>query len=272
MAARSNLTLRLVTAAIAVPPLLLLMFRGPPWGFFLLVITIAALGARELFQMTHPGDGVSQAIGVALTVVVGVALYFWGSDPRVPFTVLLWVPLLGMLVPLLRLGSIATAGLRTFASMAGPLYVGASLTTLALLRRDLESGPAWVVLALCFAWLADTGGYFFGRFLGKTKLYEAVSPKKTRAGFVGALVFSGLSALVAHFWFLPELALVPGVLLGVAAGAVGQLGDLVESLIKRSTGIKDSGTLVPGHGGILDRIDALLVVGPLVYVYVLWAH
>jgi phosphatidate cytidylyltransferase len=123
---------------------------------------------------------------------------------------------------------------------------------------------------LCFAWLADTGGYFFGRFLGKRKLYEAISPKKTRAGFVGALVGAGLSAVIAKFWFLPEINLVHGVLLGVVSGAAGQCGDLVESLLKRSTGIKDSGTLVPGHGGILDRIDALLVVSPLVYVYLLW--
>jgi phosphatidate cytidylyltransferase len=266
----SNLLMRVLTAVVAVPPLLLLMFRGPAWGFYLLVGLIVALGARELFRMTHPDDTVSQILCIALTVAVSAILYFGGHEPRVLLTVLL-LPIAGIFIPLVRLGNIATAGLRITASAAGPLYLGACLTTLALMRRDLgATGPGWVVLSLCFAWLADTGGYFFGRFLGKAKLYEAISPKKTRAGFVGALVGAGASAVIAKLWFLPEIDLLQGVLLGVVCGAAGQCGDLVESLLKRSTGIKDSGTLVPGHGGILDRIDALLVVSPLVYLYLLW--
>jgi phosphatidate cytidylyltransferase len=122
-------------------------------------------------------------------------------------------------------------------------------------------------MSLTFSWLADTGGYFFGRFLGKTKLYEAVSPKKTRAGFVGALVGASVGATLASLWYLPALPLAHALPLGLFAGAVGQLGDLVESLLKRSTGIKDSGGIVPGHGGMLDRIDALIVVSPIVYLY-----
>lgn len=269
--AASNLGLRLITAAVVVPPLLLLMFRGPAWGFYALVLLIACLGARELFRMTHPGDAISQGIGVVSTALVSLGVYFGANDARLLMTVLLAVPVVGILVPLARLGEIATAGIRIMAGVAGPLYVGASLTTLAVLRRDLgPSGPGWVVLTLTFAWLADTGGYFFGRFLGKTKLYEAVSPKKTRAGFVGALVGACVGALAARFWYLPEVNLAHVLPLAVFAGALGQLGDLVESLLKRSTGIKDSGSVVPGHGGVLDRIDALLVVSPLVYLYVLW--
>lgn len=270
--AASNLTLRLVTAAVVVPPLLLLMYRGPAWGFFVVVLLATALAARELFRMTHPGDAVSQAVGVVSCLLTGAAVYLYPDDPRVLISVLLVVPLLGMLLPLARLGDIATAGMRMTAGAAGPFYVGATLATLALLRRDFASGPSWVVLALMFAWLADTGGYFFGRFLGKTPLYPAVSPKKTRAGFVGALVGASLGTVIAHFGFLPELELGPGLLLAVVAGAAGQLGDLTESLLKRSTGIKDSGSLVPGHGGMLDRVDALLVVGPLVYLYARWAE
>jgi phosphatidate cytidylyltransferase len=186
-------------------------------------------------------------------------------------TVIVALPAFAILVPLLRLGDISTAGLRIMAGVAGPLYVGASLTTLALIRRDLgPAGPAWVVLALTFAWLADTGGYFFGRFLGKTKLYPAVSPKKTRAGFVGALVGAAVGALAAKLWYLPGIDLAQVLPLAILAGAFGQFGDLVESLLKRSTGIKDSGAVIPGHGGVLDRIDALLVVAPIVYLYVLW--
>ena len=120
------------------------------------------------------------------------------------------------------------------------------------------------------AWLGDTGGYFAGRYLGKTKLYEAVSPKKTREGFFGSLGGAVCGSLLAHFWYLPTLPLVHGLLLAVVGGALGQMGDLVESLLKRSTGIKDSGSIVPGHGGLLDRVDALLVVSPIVYLYTAW--
>ncbi|HEX3776164.1 MAG TPA: phosphatidate cytidylyltransferase [Polyangiaceae bacterium] len=271
--AASNLKVRLLTAAVVVPPLLWLLFLGPAWGFFALVLAAAGIAADELFRMTHPDDGVSRAIGIATTLATSIALYFWSYDSRVLLTLLFVLPLLGLMVPLWRLGEIPTSALRTFAGVGGPLYIGGMLTALALLRRDAGSvGPNYVFMCLTFAWLADTGGYFFGRFFGKTKLYEAVSPKKTRAGFVGALVGAELGALLGHFFYLKSIPLEHALLLGLVAGALGQCGDLVESLLKRSTGIKDSGSIVPGHGGMLDRIDALIVVSPIVYLYVLWAQ
>ncbi len=271
LVAKTNLAVRLITAAVVAPLLLGLMFYGPVWAWHLLVVAATAVAAQELFGMTHPGDGISQAIGVVMSVAVSLALYFFTQDARVLLTVLFVVPIVGTLVTLFRLGQIPTAAFRIMAFVAGPLYVGGLLSTIALLRRDLgDNGPHYVLMTLMFAWLGDTGGYFFGRFLGKTKLYEAVSPKKTRAGFVGSLVGSALGAVIAHFWFLPSIPLEHALPLAVVAGALGQLGDLVESLIKRSTGIKDSGWIVPGHGGILDRIDALLVVSPIVYMYALW--
>jgi phosphatidate cytidylyltransferase len=121
-----------------------------------------------------------------------------------------------------------------------------------------------------FAWWGDTGGYFAGRYLGKHKLYEAVSPKKTIEGSVGGLAGSVLGALCAHFWYLPSISLAHAIPLSLVAGAFGQAGDLGESLIKRSTGVKDSGQIVPGHGGILDRVDALLLTSAVVFLYTLW--
>jgi phosphatidate cytidylyltransferase len=269
--AASNLKVRLLTAAVVVPPLLWLLFRGPAWGFFLLVLVATAIAADELFRMTHPADGVARAIGVVTTLGVSVALYMRGTDPRVLLTLLFVVPLLGLMVPLWRLGEIPSSALRTFAGVTGPFYIGGLLVSLALVRRDAGSvGPEYVFMCLTFAWLADTGGYFFGRFLGKRKLYEAVSPKKTRAGFVGALLGAEVGAALAHFVYLRSIPLAHALLLGLVAGALGQFGDLVESLLKRSTGIKDSGSIVPGHGGMLDRIDALIIVAPIVFLYVLW--
>ena len=265
---KSNLAQRLLTAAIAVPLLLLLLFRGPSWGFALLVLGACAVAALELFQMTHPDDRAARVIGVITTAATMVALYAYGRDARVVFSVALGVTLLGLLVPLWRLGDIGSAGLRIMAGIAGPLYVGALIATLALLRRDF--GPGFVLLALMFAWFGDTGGYFFGRYLGKRQLYARISPKKTRAGFVGAVLGAVAGGLLAHFWYLNEMPLLDAILLGLLCGALGQLGDLVESLLKRSTGLKDSGSILPGHGGLFDRIDALLVVSPILYLYCIW--
>lgn len=269
--AASNLKVRLLTAAVVVPPLLWLLFSGPAWGFFLLVLVAAGIAADELFRMTHPHDAVARAVGILSTLAVSISLYRFNADPKVLLTLFFAVPLCGLLVPLWRLGEIQSAATRAFAGVAGPLYIGGLLTALALLRYQAGAvGPHYVFMCLTFAWLADTGGYFFGRFLGKRKLYEAVSPKKTRAGFVGALLGAELGGLLGHFFYLRSIPLLHVVPLALVAGALGQAGDLVESLLKRSTGIKDSGSIVPGHGGMLDRIDALIIVAPVVYLYVLW--
>jgi phosphatidate cytidylyltransferase len=262
--------MRLLTAAVVVPLLLALLYLGPAWAFFVLVAIASAICALEVFRMTHPGDLVSQVLGVLTTLGVANALYFAGGDARVLATLLIGVPLLGMIIALFRFADIASAGLRVMGGAAAPLYVGVPLAMLALMRRDFPDGAGYVLLTLMFGWFADTGGYFFGRFLGKTKLYERVSPKKTREGFVGALIGALVGGLVAHLWYLPRLSLVSAVVLGLVAGALGQFGDLVESLLKRSTGVKDSGNIVPGHGGLMDRVDALLVVAPLVYLYSVW--
>ena len=143
------------------------------------------------------------------------------------------------------------------------------------MRRDARrrTAPAFVVLTLMFAWFGDTGGYFAGRFLGKHKLYEAVCPKKTVEGAIGGLAGSVVGALLAHFWFLPSPpARSTAIVLALVAGALGQAGDLGESLLKRSIGVKDSGGIVPGHGGILDRVDALLVTSTVTYLYALWVR
>ena len=272
MAQKGNLAQRLVTAAAVVPLLLLLLFRGPAWGFFVLVFVATAIASRELYRMTHPEDGASQAVLIALSLGVSLVLYQFGADARALLTLVMALVLTGPLVTLFRLGRMESAAMRAMAGVAGPLYIGGSLATLALLRRDTgDAGPGYVLLTLMLAWLADTGGYFFGRFLGKAKLYEAVSPKKTRAGFVGALLGAVAGAGMASFWFLPSLPIEHSLPLALLAGGLGQLGDLVESLLKRSTGIKDSGSIVPGHGGMLDRVDALLFVSPVVYLYALWA-
>lgn len=269
--ANSNLAVRLLTAAVGAPLILLLLYKGAPWGFYLLALPAALIASFELFKMTHPTDRVSQLMGVALAACVSLATFLSNADSRILVTMIVCVPLAGPLLTLVRLGDMQTAGLRACALGFGPLFVGIPLTLLAILRRDLgPDGPGFVVLTIMFAWFGDTGGYFAGRFLGRRKLYEAVSPKKTVEGAVGSLAGSVFGALLAHFWFLPSLSLAHGIPLALVAGVFGQAGDLGESILKRSFGVKDSGAIVPGHGGILDRIDALMLTSAVTYLYSIW--
>ena len=267
----SNLTRRILTAAALLPLLLVLLFLGPAWALYLLVLVACAVSALELFAMTHPGDRVAQTVGAGTTTAVSAAMYGFGSDPKVLATLVVAVPLVGALATLWRLGEIRTTGFRVMAGIAGPWYIGGLLTCVALLRRDqAESGASWVLMTLSFAWLGDTGGYFVGRFFGRHKLYPAVSPKKTWEGLGGSVIGAVLGGLGCHLWLLPALPMTHALGLVTLAGGLGQLGDLTESLLKRSAGVKDSGFVIPGHGGLLDRIDALLFTAPVVYLYTLW--
>lgn len=269
--ANSNLAVRVATALVGAPLIIALLYKGAPWGFYLLVLPATLIGAWELFNMTHPGDRLSQVMGVGVTAAASLATYVANGDSRILVTMLVVIPLAGPLITLVRLGDMKTAALRACAMTFGPLYIGVPLTLLAVLRRDLgDDGPGFVVLTIMFAWFGDTGGYFAGRFLGRHKLYEAVSPKKTIEGSLGGLAGSVLGAVLAHFWFLPSLSLTHGIVLALVAGALGQAGDLGESVLKRSTGVKDSGAIVPGHGGILDRVDALLVTSAVVFLDSIW--
>lgn len=274
MAAASNLVLRFATAAVGIPVILALVFVAPPWAFYLLVLAAGLVGAQELFAMSHPGDRVAQATGVLVSAAASVALYLWPTDPRVLVTLLVAVPAFAPLFTLARLGSIESAAMRVFAMGFGPFFIAVPLTLLALMRKTFgEAGSGFVILSLGLAWFADTGAYFAGRFLGRHKLYEAVSPKKTREGAMGGLVASMVWALFGSFVYLRgALPVAHALPLAIVGGALGQAGDLGESLLKRSTGVKDSGAIVPGHGGILDRVDALIVTSIVVYLYALWTR
>ena len=275
--ANANLAVRIATAAVGAPAILLILYRAPHWGGFLLIFIATLIGAWELFGMTHQEDPQGRMIGVGLTGAVSAVFYWCSGYPKHYIAMRVVVPLLGPLVTLLRLGDMKTAALRACAMSMGPLFVGLPLTLLAVMNRDIglqtgvaSDGPGFVILSIMLAWFGDTGGYFAGRFLGKHKLYPAVSPKKTVEGSIGGLAGSALGAVMAHFWYLPSLPLATGIGLAILAGALGQLGDLGESLLKRSTGVKNSGAIVPGHGGILDRVDALLMTSTVVYLYTLF--
>lgn len=260
----SNLVVRLLTAVVAAPAILYLLFAAPPWGFQVLVMAAVAVAASELFGMTMGKDRVLEAYGVLASLAVATVLLYFPSPPILVATFAL-LPMAGLLFSLVRPDPIDRADRRMAWMIAGPLYVGLLATIGRLHMRD--NGGGWVVLTMMLAWFGDTGGYFAGRAFGKHKLYEKVSPKKTIEGSFGGLAGSVLGALVAHYWYLQALPLVGGIALALVAGALGQAGDLCESLIKRSAGVKDSGFIVPGHGGLLDRVDALVFTSAATWLY-----
>ena len=263
---RSNLALRLLTAAVTVPLLLYSLFFPPTWLFPGLTVTVCVLGAYELFAMVAPQHPLTRTWGVATSLLVCLVVGgVFGPDWALPTFLL--VTLGGLLTTLVKVEPMAQAASRAGWSIAGPAYVGGLFGVIVLLFRQPHGGE-WCVLAMLYAFWSDTAGYFVGRSYGKHRLYEAVSPKKTIEGSIGGILGALLGSMIAHFWFLPSLGFLAAIGLAVIAAIAGQLGDLCESVIKRSTGVKDSGTLLPGHGGILDRVDALLFTNATVYLYV----
>jgi len=263
-----NTLQRLATAAVGIPILLWLMFWAPPWGFQLVVTLAIARAGHELFRMTAPDAPGLRAWGVAATTATGL-VFIHGASPAVFLTLLSVVAAGGLLVSLNAPEPHEAAGVRAAWLLAGPLYVGGLFGALGRLHTMPEGG-AWVLLAMWFAWASDTGGYFAGRYLGTRKLAPRVSPAKTIEGSIGGLLGALSGAFAAHFGFLPSLPLLDAVVLALVAGAMGQMGDLVESLVKRSTRVKDSGSLLPGHGGMLDRVDALMFTATACLLYLLW--
>jgi phosphatidate cytidylyltransferase len=300
--ALGNLAQRFLVAVVAVPILLVLLSyhrHEPTWA---LIFVASLIAMHEFFAMTLPKeDRVAALVMGALACIafywldeqtllqLHVAPEVGGDQPLLArlllgavasssALVLMFVVVVPSLYYLFRFRDIPSVANRMTATITGIVYAGFLTTFLAMLKR-LPSGPdpdtlafrnaVPVVIVLVVAWLADTGGYFAGRFLGNAKLYPAVSPKKTWAGAWGGIAGSVLGVLIIKLFYPQFLSWFDVFAIAIPGGMLGQMGDLSESLIKRSVGVKDSGALLPGHGGILDRIDAVLFIAPYVYCYLI---
>lgn len=258
--------LRFASALPLIPVILWLLFYGPRWGFHTFALVAVALVARELMAMTMPGQRLLIAIGSLATVAFSAVVVF---APGHLFPAVLGVGFVALLASLLSPDPIDTAGSRAGWLFGGPIYVGGLLITVDLLH-GLPFGARWVVLAMMLAFLSDTAAYFAGRAFGRHKLYEKLSPKKTIEGSLGGLVGAVGGAFFALYVMNLPIPVPHAVALGVVAGALGQAGDLLESLLKRSAGVKDSGNILPGHGGLLDRVDALMFTAATTWLYAVY--
>ena len=261
----SNLAQRVLSAVLLLPLLLAAVAWRNPWGFAAVVGLAALVASGELLAMTLPGWSRGRR-----AAILGVAALAWWALYLLPGAAVAIFPAASMLTALLVLldpGAIPAAGARLAFAWSVPIYVVALSVPLALLHRDVPQGSNWVFVVLAATFANDTGAYFAGRGFGRHKLYPAVSPGKTWEGAVGGLVASALALIAARATFFPSLTWIDVAAVAGPASVLGPVGDLVESLVKRAAGAKDSGRLIPGHGGLLDRIDALLFVGSWVFLY-----
>jgi len=271
---------RVLTALILIPLVLLLVFLGPGWLFTLAVAAIAALAAWEFLGLAEKSGATPPRIAVLVAVLALFAGNFiW--DQRDQTTALLGILCLALLVYCTFFRPVEQMMADASTSIFCLFYVGMTLVALLALREE-ANGPSLLAFLFCVVWAGDTAALYVGRAWGRHKMAPTLSPNKTWEGTLGSVVGSllatglllGLARLFdlwdkvwlsypENLWYWLGLAIV----VNVAA----QAGDLAESALKRSAGVKDSGSLLPGHGGVLDRIDALLLAAPVLW-YALVFH
>lgn len=245
-APRSSVGLRVASALVLAPAAAALAYLGG-WPFAALVAVGGALMGLEWDRMTGGRGGATGVAQAATPVAATLGAMFWGMAGAAVAT----------LCGALLLAALGRS--RGFWPPLGALWLAPPCGALVWLRSAPETGLACVLWVLLTVWAADTLAYVFGRLIGGPKLAPRISPKKTWAGLLGAVVGAGLVGLLGSM--LTGLAPAPAATVaGGVAGAIGQAGDLAESAVKRRFGVKDSGTLIPGHGGVLDRVDALMFV------------
>ena len=260
---------RWLTSIVAIPLLAFTVSFAPRWIFYLLLFAASVKGLLELLRICAP-DLPSPL--KAITVLLN--FFFFYCLWRGPFFLVFAVLCLWVIIPLTFCLFSTPAARNRAAECVGSLalsflYVCLPLGLLIVIDR-YPRGNLWILWVLAVIFLSDTGAFYLGRFFGKRKLYPSVSPNKTWAGAFGGLLAGILSGLVFSYLFrLRGFPLEAGLLAG-SLSVCGQVGDLVESMLKRNAGVKDSGRILPGHGGLLDRVDGLVFAVPLLFLYLSW--
>jgi phosphatidate cytidylyltransferase len=261
-----NLIARIATAVVLLPLVVWLLLVGG-WPFALLVGAASGLCAVELNRLPisegerrAPWAGLVASALAAFLIPLSVRGAMLG-----PAAILSGLIVVAFVDSLLFERQLQRAPLRVGLAVLGAAYPGLALASLVQLRSAPE-GLGWIALCLAGTWANDTGAYFAGRTLGRRKLYPRISPSKTWEGAVGGLVASIAGALVVRAFLLPGIPWAAAAAVGAGCGILGPLGDLSESMLKRAFDKKDSSHILPGHGGLLDRIDALLFNAPFVWL------
>ena len=283
----SNLTQRVLTAVVGVPLLYFILYLGGI-PFLILILLVILFGNIELFKLLEAkGIQTERELGIAFSLALGIAAYFGYFYFAVVFSFAVII----IFLLALRRQDLSNAIIALSTGLFAIIYIGWFLSHAILLRNidhnlnlktyvetvqgHSDIGFFYIFLVVSCTFLNDTGAYFIGRWKGKRKLIPHVSPGKTLEGTIGGIISSAIAAIVGNLIFKSPIEYHWVVLFGLVIGIVAVLGDLTESLIKRSAEAKDSGGILPGHGGILDRFDSLIFTFPVSYYMVLlyyWLH
>jgi phosphatidate cytidylyltransferase len=251
----ANLSLRIGTAAVAVPLLVWVIGWSPPWVFPVLILVVTVGALSEFFAMAFPQAPRDRYLGIFFGLALSTAVFF---DDRLHVTHWLgMVFLIGFSAYLLMASELAEHLNRLSYTLLGGTYAGFLLPQWVLLFRQPQ-GREWTFWVLAVVMSGDTFAYFVGRRFGVRKLAPQISPGKTVEGAWGYLVGAGIAGFVAAKFLFEQFSSTEIFILSLAIGILGQVGDLFESWIKRVFAVKDSGKLLPGHGGLLDRLDSLI--------------
>lgn len=265
----ANLRLRIATAAIAVPLLVWVIGWSPPWVFPVLICVLTVGALWEFFAMAFPHAPKERQLGVLFGLALSAAVFFEG---RLDDTHWLGAVLLvGFAVFLLTVRELVEGLNRLSITLLGGAYAGFLLPHWVFLFRQPQ-GRAWTFWVLSVVMFGDTAAYFVGRSIGVKKLAPQISPSKTVAGAWGYLIGAGIAGIVAGKVFFEQFNWAEIIILSLMIGILGQLGDLFESWLKRVFAVKDSGRFLPGHGGLLDRLDSLIFPAVFTSAYLRLFH
>ncbi len=257
---------RILSAAVLAPPLLYLILKGTPFYFFLLMLPVSAILLHEWQGLNGNVAFGRWLVQVMLSWVLLCVSYF-GLDVFVlPLVALALFVMIAAMVFNYHPGK--NVILLWSVDFTGLVYCAIPLLLLMEIQDNL--GGHFVIMLLLIIWATDSGAYFFGKFFGKKKLAPVLSPGKTWVGFYGGCASGLLAGAFVSSFFSLDLLTWQAMLIGILLSLSGQLGDLAESMLKREAGVKDSGRLIPGHGGLLDRLDSLLFASPVYYLLLTW--
>ena len=259
---------RVLSAVALLPPFVLLVLLGTPLHFFLLVAIAILVGLHEFYAMAGAaGLRPLTLLGMAGGLLISGTQFFGASPPWLASTLAGWTILL-LICLLVESRDPKEAASRVAITLFGMIYVAGLLSVPPLLRA-MGPGKIYVIYLVLVTWAGDVGAFYVGSSFGRRPLCQSISAGKTVEGSLGGLFCSVLASCLAKLLFWERLGAVQALSLGVGLGIMGQVGDLCESMLKRSFGVKDAGTLIPGHGGLLDRVDSLLFTGPVFFLAVL---